>query len=328
MRLRRRDFIAGLGSAAAWPLAARAQQQSLPTIGWLDPASPEALRVYIPEFQKGLAVTGYVEGLNVAIDHRWTQGRYDLAPTLAADMVRRKVALIVVESTTLAQVAKAATQAIPIVFILGGDPVELGLVASFNRTGGNLTGVALQSAEIAAKRLALLRELVPANTSIAMLVNPANPYFTRFETKDLASAARVLGVRLLILNAATASDIVAAFATLAEQQAGALLLGADPFFFAARDQIISLAAHHAVPVMFYESAAVSAGGLLSYGHDRGDVYRQAGIYAGRILKGESPADLPVAQPTKFQLVINLNTAKGLGLTVPPNLLALADEVIE
>jgi putative tryptophan/tyrosine transport system substrate-binding protein len=328
--MRRRDFIAGLGLVGAWPLVARAQQPStaVPVVGWLDGQSPETSRELLPAFRKGLAETGYVEGRNVIIEYRWAENDNDRLSALAADLVRRDVAVIVANQTSSALTAKAATQTIPIVFRIGSDPVALGLVASLNRPTGNLTGVALFGAEIAPKRLALLHELVPAIASIAMLVNPANPNYAQAETKDLQSAAHVLGVRVLVLNGGTESDIAAAFATLVEQKVSALLMSGDSFFATARQQILSLAARYAIPTMFENRAYVAAGGLLSYGTDRRDVDRQVGLYAGRILKGEKPADLPVVQPTKFDLVINLKTAKALGLTIPETLLATADEVIQ
>jgi putative tryptophan/tyrosine transport system substrate-binding protein len=327
--IKRREFIAGLaGLAAAWPLAARAQQPAMRTIGWLHGESPEAARELLLAFRRGLAETGYVEGRNVIVEYLWAENDNDRLPALAADLVRRRVALIVAVTTSSALAAKAATQTIPIIFSMGGDPVALGLVASFNRPAGNLTGIANLSGVLAPKRLALLHELLPAVASIAMLVNPANPNYTQAETKDLQSAAHVLGVRVLVLNGGTESDIAAAFATLVEQQIGALLIGADSFFNAARDQIVRLAARYAIPTMFYDRASVAAGGLLSYGADRRDHDRQVGLYAGRTLNGEKPADLPVVQPAKFELVINLTTAKALGLTVPETLLATADEVIQ
>jgi putative ABC transport system substrate-binding protein len=326
--MRRREFIAGLGGAAAWPLAARAQQRPVPTIGWLDSESLESVREYLPAFRKGLAEIGYVEGRNVIVEYRWAEHDNDRLSALAADLVRRQVALIVAPTTSSALAAKAATQTIPIVFAMGSDPVALGLVASLNRPTGNLTGVAVLGAEIAPKRLALLHELVPAVASIAMLVNPANPNYVQAETKDLQSAAHVLGLRVLVLNGGTESDIAAAFATLVDRQVSALLISADTFFYAEGHQIMSLAARYAIPTMFYDRASVAAGGLLSYGPDLRDGLRQVGVYAGRILKGEKPADLPVVQPTKFELVINLKTAKPLGLTIPETLLATADEVIQ
>jgi putative ABC transport system substrate-binding protein len=326
--IKRRQFIAGLGSAAAWPLVARAQQSGVPVIGWLDGQSPEWLRERLPAFRRGLAETGYVEGRNVIVEYRWAENDNDRLSALAADLVRRHVAVIVAATTPSALAAKAATQIIPIVFTMGSDPVALDLVASLNRPTGNLTGLATLSGDIATKRLALLHELVPAIGSIAMLVNPANPSAVQAETKDLHSAANVLGVRVLLLNGGSESDIAAAFATLVEQKAGALLISADAFFQAADHQIISLAARYAIPAMFYDRASVAAGALLSYGADPGDGFRQVGLYAGRILKGDKPADLPVVQSTKFELAINLKTAKSLGLTIPETLLATADEVIQ
>ena len=326
--IRRREFITLLGGAAAWPLAARAQQSAIPVIGWLDFESQGAARDAIPAFQRGLVETGYVVGRNVLVEYRWAEGHRDRLPELAADLVRRQATMIVAATTASALAAKVATQTIPVVFRIGSDPVEIGLVASLNRPGGNITGIANLAAEITAKRLALLHELVPATTSIAFLVNPANPSFAQVETENVRSAARVLAVHLLLLNAVTASDIASAFATLVEQQAAALLLSADTFFFSVRDQIISLAARYAIPSMFFDTASVAAGGLLSYGPDLLSANYQVGIYAGRILSGQRPADLPVVQATKFELVINLKTAKALGLTIPPGMFAIADEIIE
>jgi putative ABC transport system substrate-binding protein len=326
--MRRREFIAGLGTAAAWPVAVRAQQPAVPVVGWLDGQSPESAQEVLPAFRKGLAETGYVEGRNVTIEYRWAENDNDRLSALAADLVRRHVAMIVAATTSSALTAKAATQTIPIVFRIGSDPVALGLVASLNRPTGNLTGVAVLAGDIAPKRLALLHELVPTITSIAMLVNPANPRLFQAETKDLQSAAHVLGVRVLVLNGGNESDIAAAFATLLEQQVSALLISADSLFYTAGHQIISLAARYAIPTMFYNRASVAAGGLFSYGDDFSAGSRPMGLYAGRILRGEKPADLPVVQPTKFDLVINLKTAKALGLTIPETLLATADEVIQ
>jgi putative ABC transport system substrate-binding protein len=327
--MRRREFVTLLGGAAvAWPLAARAQQPAMPTIAWLDSQSRESTREAIPAFQQGLAETGYVEGRNVVIEYHWVEGNHDRLQAFATDLVRRHVAVIAAVTTPSALAAKAATQTIPVVFRIGSDPVELGLVAGFNRPAGNVTGVALLAADITAKRLGVLHELVPTVASIAMLINPDNPIYAQAETRDLQSAARGLGVRVLVLNGGTESDIAAGFASLAEQRAGALLISADTFFYAARDQIISLAAHYAIPTMFFESASVTAGGLLSYGPDLLAGNHQVGLYAGRILRGEKPADLPVARTTKFELAINLKTAKTLGLTMPPTILAMADRVIE
>jgi putative ABC transport system substrate-binding protein len=274
-----------------------------------------------------LAETGYVEGRNVVVEYRWAENHDDRLPALAADLVRRGVAVIIALGTPGALAAKAATQTIPIVFRAGSDPVEIGLVASFNRPAGNITGIANLSAYIVSKRLALLHELFPAAT-IATLVNPGNPRFTQVEIRDLQAAASVLGVRIQVLNGATPSDIERAFATLVKQRAGALLISADAWFFTARDQITALAARYAIPTMFFDRTSATAGGLLSYGFDQRDVNHQVGVYVGRILKGQKPADLPVIQPTKFELVINLKTAKALGLTIPETLLATADEVIQ
>jgi putative tryptophan/tyrosine transport system substrate-binding protein len=311
-----------------WPLAAGAQQRAMPVIGWLH-SSLDRERDYIPAFYRGLAETGFVEGRNVAVEHRWSYGSGQ-APALAADLVHRQVAAIVVITTRLSLIAKSATQIIPIVFLTGDDPPQVGLVPSFNRPAGNVTGVTLQFAEISAKRLDLLEELVPANKTIAFMAGRNGPY-ARAETENLQPAARILRVRLLTLFAQTESEVQTAFDTIVEQQAGALLIGSDAAFIGAPDlirSVISHAARHAIPTMFAYSEAVAAGGLSSYGPDLADAYHQAGLYTGRILKGEKAADLPVVRPTKFDLVINRKTAKALGLTIPPSLLALADEVIE
>jgi putative ABC transport system substrate-binding protein len=276
---KRRDFIAGLGSAVAWPVVARAQQPTMPVVGWLDGQSPETGREILPAFRKGLAETGYVEGRNVIVEYRWAENDNDRLSALAADLVRRDVAVIVAPTTGSALAAKAATHTIPIVFRTGSDPVALGLVASLNRPTGNLTGVAALTGEIAPKRLALLHEVVPGIASIAMLVNPATPRLLQAETKDLQSAARVLGVSVLVLNGGTESDIAAAFVTLVEQRVSALLISGDTVFNAARQQILSLAARYAIPTMFYDRASVPAGGLLSYGPDGREVPRQVGLYA-------------------------------------------------
>jgi putative ABC transport system substrate-binding protein len=328
--MRRRDFIAGIGSAAvAFPVATRGQQLKLPVVGWLNAQSPEAERDTLRAFHDGLAEAGYVEGRNVAIAFSWAEGHTDRLPMLAAELVRRRVDVIVTPANTLASLAaKAATQSIPIVFFVGSDPVEVGLVANFSRPGGNVTGIAGLNSAVSAKRLAMLHQMVPGAASIAMFVNPANAYYSQLDARDLPSAAQALRVRLQIINAGTPSDVAASFAILAEQGVGALLIGSDAFFVAARDQIISLAARYKIPTLFVESKAVAAGGLSSYGPDLADEYRQLGLYTGRVLNGEKPADLPIIQPTKFQFVINLKTAKTLDLSIPPSLLSLADEVIE
>jgi putative ABC transport system substrate-binding protein len=331
--MRRRAFITLLGGAAAssilWPLAAPAQQPALPVIGWLSEGTIETRRDVFAAFHQGLAETGYVEGRNVAILYRWTQDQNDRLAALAADLVRRQVTVIAsTGGTPMALAAKAASLTIPIVFDVGVDPVELGLVASLNHPGGNLTGVARLTVEVAAKRLELLHELVPAAASIAFLVNPTNPDSADAQTRELQVAARVLGVRLLVLNASGPNDIDAAFAALAQQGAGALLVSGNPLFTRRNERLVALAAQHAVPTMYIYREAAAAGGLVSYGPSFSDSSRQVGAYAGRILKGDKPADLPVQRVTKVDLVINLKTAKALGLTVPLALLGRADEVIE
>jgi ABC-type uncharacterized transport system substrate-binding protein len=278
-------------------------------------------------FRKGLGETGYFENRNVTVEYHWLEGQYDRLSALAFDLVHRPVSAIVAASTPVALAAKTATTAIPIVFHIGGDPVKLGLVASYNRPGANVTGISILINALAAKKLELLHELLPQATAIAMLVNPTSRD-TGPDTAEAQSAARILGLRLLVLDVSDQNDIEAAFATLVQERVGALLVGFDPLFVASSEQLISLAAHHRIPMMFNRREFVSAGGLLSYGASYSDAMRQAGVYTGRILKGEKPADLPVQQPTKFELVINLKTAKALGLTVPETLLATADEVIE
>jgi putative ABC transport system substrate-binding protein len=327
--MRRREFIAGLGGAVAWPVAARAQQSALPVIGFLHNASPETSRERTAAFHRGLAETGYVEGQNVAIEYRWAQSQSNRLPALAADLVRRKVAVIATPGyTQSALVAKAATQTIPIVFLLGSDPVEIGLVASLNRPGGNLTGVSMLNTEFVGKLLEIMHELVPAATSIALLVNPTNPSYAAVETRDALLAARVLGLRSPVLNASHPSEIEAAFANLVQQRIDALLVGADNFFSSQQDQLVALAARYAIPTIYQFREFTVAGGLMSYGPSNTEAYRLAGVYTGRILKGEKPADLPVQQVTKIELAINLKTAKALGLTFPITLLGRADEVIE
>jgi putative ABC transport system substrate-binding protein len=329
--MRRREFIALMGGAAAalsllWPRAARAQQR-MPTIGYLGTASLERERKLIAGFHRGLAETGYVEGRNVAIEYRWAEDQNDRLPALAADLVRRQVAVIVTGTTPAALAAKAATQTIPIVFSVGSNPVEMGLIASLNRPGGNLTGVSGLNIDIFAKRLELLHELAPAATQIAVLVNPTNPN-TEPSLREAQVAARVLGVRLSVLNVSSESELDRAFAMLVGQRAGALLAHGDSIFSAYRDRLIALAARHAVPAIYQFREFAVAGGLMSYGTDLTDEYRQVGVYTGRILKGDKPADLPVQQATRFETVLNLKTAKALGLTVPTSTLLRADEVIE
>jgi putative ABC transport system substrate-binding protein len=324
--MKRRDFIALLGGAAAWPVVARAQQKAMPVIGWLgitllDPAAPT-----LAAFRQGLSETGYVEGQNVAIEYRFAESRYDRLPALTADLVGRKVDVIMAVSNASALAAKSATSAIPIVFT-GVDPVERGLVASLARPGGNLTGVSVMTTELLPKRLELLSELVPQARVIALLVNPNNPS-TEVMIRDVQEAARAKGLQLTILKAGTEGEIDAAFASLVQLHAGALLMGSDPFFVGRRGQLVELASRHAVPAMYEMRAFAASGGLISYGTSLTGTFRLAGNYAGKILKGAEPADLPVQQPTRFELVVNLKTAQALGLTVPPSILARADEVIE
>jgi putative ABC transport system substrate-binding protein len=329
-QLKRREFITLLGgAAAAWPLAARAQQPAMPVIGFLNPASADARRDLIAAFHQGLAEAGYVQGRNVAIEYRWAEGQNDRLPVMAADLVQRRVAVIVgADGTAAAVAAKAATPTIPIVFMVGADPAELGFVASLARPDGNMTGVGALAVGTVAKRLQLLHELVPAAAEIAFLRNPTNPYFSALETRELQAAAAVLGVRLLLLDASSLREIEAAFTKLVTQRAGAFLVGTDPFFINSRDQLVVLANRHAVPAIYPFREDVAAGGLASYGASNRDAFRLVGEYAGRILSGKRPADLPVQQLTKLEMAVNLKTARALGLSIPLPLLGRADEVIE
>jgi putative tryptophan/tyrosine transport system substrate-binding protein len=328
--VRRRDFISLLGGAGAWPVAARAQQATkLPVIGFLNGGSPEGYyATMVAAFRQGLNEAGYVEGQNVAIEFRWAEGRNDRLPPLAADLVNRQVAVIAATSMPAALAAKAATTTIPIVFEGGADPVEFGLVDSLNRPGGNVTGVTNFSSSTAAKIFELLHELIPNSAMIAVLVNPTSPSLSLSTAKEAEAARRALGRQIQILNASTADEIDVAFATLAQLRAGALLISPDSFFASRSVHLAMLAARCGIPATYNAREFPAAGGLMSYGASITDAYRQTGVYTGKVLKGAKPADLPILQPTKFTLVINLRTAKALALNLPDKLLALADEVIE
>jgi putative ABC transport system substrate-binding protein len=325
--MKRRTFIAGLGSAAASPLAARAQQPALPVIGFVEAGSADAFAGQVAAFRKGLAETGYVEGQNVTVEYHWLEGQYDRLPSLLADLVRRRVAVIAMANTAAALAAKAATATIPIVFGVGQDPVKLGLVTSLARPGGNATGINFFNQEVDAKRLALLHELVPKAVRVAVLVNPANAT-AETTLQDVQEAARAIGLQIHVLNASTSREIDGAFANLVREHSDALLVAGDGFFTSRRAQFVTLAARDRIPAAYANRDYVAAGGLMSYGTYSADRYRQIGVYTGNIIKGAKPAELPVVQSTKFEFVINLQTAKLLGVDVPETLLATADQVIE
>jgi putative tryptophan/tyrosine transport system substrate-binding protein len=326
--MRRREFIAGLGSAAAWPLAGRAQQPALPVIGIVQGASADASTAYVAAFRKGLSEKGYVEGQNVTVEYHWLEGQFDRLPALMADLVRRRVAVIAAIGDVNAIPAKAATATIPIVFAVGQDPVKTGLVVSLARPGGNASGVNFFFQEAVSKRLDFLHQLVPKAVRIAVLVNPASDSATETTLREVRKAAGSSGLQIQVLNASTSNEIDAAFATLARERPDALFIAPDSFFGGRRVQLSNLAARDRIPTAYSTREAVAAGGLMSYGPDILDSLRQVGAYTGQILKGAKPADLPVVQSTRFQLVINLTTANALGLTVPETLLATADEVIQ
>jgi putative ABC transport system substrate-binding protein len=331
--MRRREFITLLGgAAAAWPAGAHAQRPAIPVIGVLNGLSAAdgqfADPRFVAAFRQGLSEIGYVEGRNLAIEYRWADSQFERLPTLAADLVARQVSVIVAGGLRAALVAKAATTTIPIVFQVGSDPVEIGLVASLNRPGGNLTGISNLNVELGSKRLELLHELVPTATAIALLVNPTNPVIAEALSKELLAAAGVLGLQIHVLHASTEQDFTTVFASIVQQKAGALVIATDPFLISRGEQLAALAVRHAVPAISQYREFVVSGGLMSYGSTSKEVYYQFGVYTGRILKGEKPANLPVQQVTKVELIINLKTAKALGLTIPLTLLTRADEVIE
>ena len=325
--MKRREFVTGLAGTIVWPLAVRAQQPARPVIGFLNGTSPEGYGPFLSAFHQGLRETGYVENRNVTIEYRWAEGKYDRLPELARDLIRRGVAVIAATSTPANRIAKAATTSIPIVFTTSSDPVELGLVASLSHPGGNVTGAVTMNVELGTKRLELLREVIPRESTILVLANPTNPNFEA-QLGDLHEAARTLGQPIRMVTVGSETEIDAAFERLAQQRAGAIIVNTDAFLFSRRNQLVDLAKRYAVPAIFDRRDFTAAGGLMSYGGSVTDIYRLAGVYTGRILKGEKPADLPVQQATKVELVINLKTAKALGLTFPLDLLGRADEVIE
>jgi putative ABC transport system substrate-binding protein len=326
--MRRRQFIAGLGSAAAWPMAVRAQQPAMPVIALINGAAAGGSADFAAAFRRGLGETGYVEGQNLMVEYHWLESQYDRVPALMADLVRRRVSVIATPASTIAAIAaKAVTATIPIVFGVGNDPVKVGLVASLARPGGNATGINFFVTEVTAKRLALLHELVPKAVRVAVLINPANtspdsPF------RDVQEAARTIGLQIQVLNAGTIGEINTAFATFVRERPDALFVMPDPFFTDRRVQLANLAARERIPAAYAQRVSVEVGGLMSYGTDLADMFRQVGVYTGRILKGAKPADLPVVQSTKFEFIINLQTAKLLGIDVPETLLATADEVIQ
>jgi putative ABC transport system substrate-binding protein len=325
--MKRREFIIGFGGAVVSSLVANAQQQAMPLIGFLNSASPGPYRHLVAGFLQGLKELGYVDGQNVLIEYRWAEGQYDRLPALVADLIGRGVNIIAALSTPAAMAAEASKTTIPIIFDTAGDPVRLGLVASLNRPGRNITGVSQLGSELVAKRLGLMHDLIPQATIIGLLVNPADPR-TRTQVRDMQEAARALGLQINVLNASTETEIASAFAKLAELRTGALVVGTGELFNSRPEQLAELAARQRIPTIYQAREFVAAGGLLSYGASRVDAYRQVGIYVGRVLKGEKAADLPVGRSTKFDLVMNVNTAKSLGLTVPPGVMAIIDEVIE
>ena len=327
--MRRREFIRLIGSVTAiWPLAARAQQSAMPVVGFVNAASPKGYAPLLSAFLKGLSEAGFVDGHNVSIEYRWAEGRVDQLPAMVADLVHRRVAVIAATGTPAALAVKAATTTIPTVFETAADPVRLGLVASLNQPGANVTGVTSLLMVVGSKRLELLHELVPTARVMALLVNPANPNVAEINSKELEAAARTLGLELHVLNASTEGDFDAVFTKLAQLRAGGLVISPDPFFTSQSEQLSALTIHHAVPTIHYNPEFVAAGGLLSYGAGSADAYRQAGNYTGRVLRGEKPTDLPIQQATKVELHINLKTAKALGITFPESILQRADAVIE